>query len=201
MSSATAAPRSKILMIVGDFAEDYEVMVPYQTLETLGFQVDIVSPDKPAGDTIATAVHDFTGFQTYTETRGHNVALTRDLPADAHVYAGLFVPGGRAPEFLRLDARVLALTRHFFETGKPVACVCHGAQILAAAGVLKGRTVTCYAACAPEVVLAGAQYKEVAPAEAVVDGNLVTSPAWPEHQALLKEFIKLLGVQVVHSKL
>ncbi|KAJ3281670.1 hypothetical protein HDU79_010583 [Rhizoclosmatium sp. JEL0117] len=189
----------KILMIVGDFSEDYEVMVPFQTLEAFGFQVDTVCPNKKAGETVATCVHDFVGFQTYAETRGHNFGINKDFDAvNVEEYVGLYLPGGRAPEYLRLNDDVIKMTKHFFETNKPVACICHGIQILTAAGVMAGVQATCYPACAPELKLVGGKFAEVGAAEAVVSGNLVTSPAWPGHQAMVREFVKLLGVEVLH---
>lgn len=187
----------KILMLAGDFVEDYEVMVPYQALESLGYHVDVVCPDKKEGDPIATAIHDFTDFQTYIELRGHNFIITKDFDkVKLDEYSGLYITGGRAPEYIRLNARVLDYTRYFFEKNMPVAAICHGIQILTAAKVVKGRKLTCYVAVAPEVDLAGGIYKNLAPSQAIVDGNLVTSPAWPGHQALLKEFYKLLGVTI-----
>ncbi len=187
----------KILMLAGDFVEDYELMVPYQALESLGFHVDVVCPDKKAGDTIATAIHDFTEYQTYIELRGHNFAITKnfdDVRLDE--YLGLYITGGRAPEYIRLNKKVLEYTKYFFEKNLPVAAICHGIQVLTAAKVVEGRTLTCYAAVAPEVDLAGGIYKEITPAEAITDGNLTTSPAWPGHQAILAEFYKLLGVNI-----
>lgn len=187
----------KILMLAGDFVEDYEVMVPYQALESIGFHVDVVCPDKKTGDYIATAIHDFTDFQTYIELRGHNFVITKDFDkVNLDEYSGLYITGGRAPEYIRLNKKVLEYTRYFFDKNLPVAAICHGIQILTAANVIKERTLTCYAAVAPEVDLAGGIYKNIPPAEAITDGNLTTSPAWPGHQAILREFYKLLGVQI-----
>jgi protease I len=184
----------KILMITGDFTEDYETMVPFQTLLAVGHTVHAVCPEKKAGDTVATCIHDFEGDQTYTEKRGHNFALNATFddidPAD---YDALVIPGGRAPEYLRLNARVLEMVRHFFDTNKPVAAVCHGAQILTAAGVLKGREVSAYPACKPEVEMAGAAYCEIPIDSAVTDGNLVSAPAWPAHPAWMQQFMALLS--------
>ncbi|QQM32305.1 DJ-1/PfpI family protein [Martelella lutilitoris] len=183
----------KILMITGDFTEDYETMVPFQTLLAVGHTVDAVCPGKKAGDTVPTAIHDFEGDQTYSEKPGHRFALTADFEtADPAAYDALVIPGGRAPEYLRLDERVLALVKHFFAENKPVAAICHGAQILAAADVLKGRQCSAYPACAPEVRLAGGAYADIAVTDAVTDGNLVTAPAWPAHPAWLSQFMKLL---------
>lgn len=184
---------AKILMITGDFTEDYETMVPFQTLLACGHSVDAVCPGKKAGDTVKTAIHDFEGDQTYSEKPGHNFALNADFDAaDAASYDALVIPGGRAPEYLRLNPEVLAKVRHFFDAGKPVAAICHGAQLLAAAGVLKGRTCSAYPACAPEVAAAGGTFAEIAVTDAVTDGNLVTAPAWPAHPAWLKQFMALL---------
>ncbi|MBX3680094.1 MAG: DJ-1/PfpI family protein [Rhodocyclaceae bacterium] len=189
----------KILMICGDFCEDYETMVPFQTLLAVGHTVHAVCPGKKAGDTIATAIHDFEGDQTYTEKRGHNFTLNADFDdVVASSYDALVIPGGRGPEYLRLDARVIATVRHFFEAGKPVAAVCHGAQLLAAAKVLEGRSCTAYPACGPEVRLAGGTYVAMPVDQAMTDGNLVTSPAWPGHPAWLAQFLTLLGTRIEH---
>lgn len=179
----------RILMIVGDFGEDYETMVPFQALLAVGHTVHAVCPDKKAGDTIATSIHDFEGDQTYTEKRGHNFALNAtfaDIKPES--YDALVIPGGRAPEYLRLNPKIIGAVKHFFDAGKPVAAVCHGAQILAAAGVLKGRTCSAYPACRPEVELAGGIYADIAVDAAVTDGNLVSAPAWPAHPAWLAQF-------------
>lgn len=187
----------KILMLCGDFTEDYETMVPFQALSMLGYQVDAVCPGKKAGETVATAVHDFLGEQTYTELRGHNFALTADFDAvEPGEYAGLFITGGRAPEYIRLNPRVLEIVRAFFADEKPVAAICHGPQVLTAAGVLAGYKATSYVAVGPDITLAGGTYVEVGADEAVVDRNLVTSPAWPGNTAICREFIKLLGAKV-----
>lgn len=183
----------KILMITGDFTEDYETMVPFQALKAVGHEVDAVCPDKKAGDTVATAIHDFLGDQTYSEKPGHRFALTADFSAvDPAAYDALVVPGGRAPEYLRLNDKVLEMVRHFFSADKPVAAICHGAQLLAAAGVLEGRRCSAYPACAPEVRLAGGQYADIPVDQAITDGNLVTAPAWPAHPDWLAQFFTLL---------
>lgn len=183
----------KILMITGDFTEDYETMVPFQALKAVGHEVDAVCPDKKAGDTVATAIHDFLGDQTYSEKPGHRFALTADFSAvDPAAYDALVVPGGRAPEYLRLNDKVLEMVRHFFSADKPVAAICHGAQLLAAAGVLEGRRCSAYPACAPEVRLAGGQYADIPVDRAITDGNLVTAPAWPAHPDWLAQFFTLL---------
>jgi protease I len=186
----------KILMLVGDFVEDYEVMVPFQALQMVGHTVHAVCPDKKSGQTVKTAVHDFEGDQTYTEKPGHNFTLNAtfaDIKADE--YDALVIPGGRAPEYLRLNDDVLGIVRHFMSTKKPVAAVCHGAQLLAAAGVLQGRECSAYPACGPEVAASGGMFVEKDWPEAHVDGNLVTAPAWPAHPAWLGAFLKLLRVE------
>ena len=187
----------KILMIVGDYTEDYETMVPFQTLLAVGHSVDAVCPDKKAGDMVATAIHDFEGDQTYSEKRGHNFTLNADF-AKARVedYDALLIPGGRAPEYLRLNEYVIRLVRDFNDADKPIAAVCHGAQILAAADILKDRRVSAYPACAPEVRLAGGTYAEIAIDGACIDGNLVTAPAWPAHPKWLAGFLTLLGTEI-----
>lgn len=184
---------AKILLITGDFTEDYETMVPFQTLLACGHTVDAVCPGKAAGDTVPTAIHDFEGDQTYSEKPGHNFALNATFDAiDPASYDALVIPGGRAPEYLRLNEAVLDAVRHFFKAGKPVAAICHGAQLLAAAGVLNGRTCSAYPACAPEVKLAGGTFANIEVTDAVTDGNLVTAPAWPAHPAWLSQFMAIL---------
>ena len=190
-------PASKILMITGDFTEDYETMVPFQTLLACGYTVHAVCPGKTAGQTVATAIHDFEGDQTYSEKRGHNFALNATFESvRAEDYDALVIPGGRAPEYLRLNPDVIKAVRHFFDANKPVAAICHGAQLLAAAGVLKGRTCSAYPACRPEVEQAGAHYAEIDVTDAVTDGNLVTAPAWPAHPAWIRQFLAVLGTRI-----
>lgn len=187
----------KILMIVGDFVEDYEAMVPFQALAMVGHAVHAVCPGKKSGESVKTAVHDFEGDQTYTEKPGHNFALNATFSEiDPAAYDALVIPGGRAPEYLRLDDDVLAMVRHFADAGKPIACVCHGAQLLAAAGALEGKSCSAYPACAPEVRAAGGEYVEKDWPEAHVDGRLVTAPAWPAHPKWLAAFLKLLGTEI-----
>jgi protease I len=190
----------RILMLVGDFVEDYEVMVPFQALRMVGHTVHAVCPGKAAGQSVRTAVHDFEGDQTYTEKRGHDFALNAAFDdVRESEYDALVIPGGRAPEYLRLNARVLDVVRHFANAKKPIAAICHGAQLLAAANVIKGRRVSAYPACAPEVELAGATYAAIDVDAAVTDGNLVTAPAWPAHPAWLAQFLAALGTRVEHS--
>ncbi|MDC0611499.1 DJ-1/PfpI family protein [Vibrio sp.] len=183
---------AKVLMITGDFVEDYENMVPYQALIAMGHEVDAVCPKKKAGDIIATAIHDFEGDQTYTEKRGHNFVLNatfEDIKVED--YDALYVPGGRAPEYLRLDAKVIAMVQHFFDADKPVAAICHGPQLLTAAKVVEGKKVSAYPACQPEVEAANGTYVDLAMDDAITDGKLVTGPAWPAHPALIRQFVAL----------
>ena len=187
-------PAKRILLLAGDFVEDYEIMVPFQALQMVGHTVHAVCPGKKTGDTIKTAIHDFEGDQTYTEKPGHRFTLNATFadvrPAD---YDALVIPGGRAPEYLRLNEQVLEMVRHFAEANKPIAAICHAAQLLAAAGVLKGKSCSAYPAVAPEVRAAGGRYVEIAMDQAHVDGNLVTAPAWPAHPKWLAAFLGLMG--------
>ena len=193
---------SRILMIVGDFVEDYEAMVPFQALRAVGHTVEAVCPGKSAGEVVRTAIHDFEGDQTYSEKRGHNFHLNATFDqVNEREYDALVIPGGRAPEYLRLNPRVLAMVRSFADSRKPIAAICHGAQILAAAGVIAGTKISAYPACAPEVKLAGATYAEIAIDAAVTDGHIVTAPAWPAHPAWLAQFFSLLGTRIEHSSL
>lgn len=187
----------KILLLVGDFVEDYEAMVPYQMLTMVGHQVDAVCPGKKAGERIATAVHDLEGEQTYSEKRGHYFTLTATF-ADikAEQYDALVIPGGRAPEYLRLNEQVIGIVRHFAEKNKPIAAICHGPQLLTAAGVLKGRTCSAYPALGPEVRLAGGKYVDLPFDGAHVEGNLVSGPAWPAHPAIIGKLLQLLGTKI-----
>ncbi|HTD03924.1 DJ-1/PfpI family protein [Undibacterium sp.] len=186
-----------LLLLVGDFVEDYETMVPYQALLAVGHNVHAVCPDKKAGDFVATAIHDFEGQQTYTEKPGHRFSITHDFDKiDPAAYDGLVIPGGRAPEYLRLNAKVIDLVRHFSQAKKPIAAVCHGAQILAAAGVLDGVRCSAYPACRPEVEAAGGHYADIAVTEAVTDRNFVTAPAWPAHPAWISQYLSLLGTKI-----
>jgi len=188
-----------ILMICGDYCEDYETMVPFQTLQAVGHTVHAVCPDKKAGDFIRTAIHDFEGAQTYSEKPGHNFVLNASFDdIQAERYDALVVPGGRGPEYLRNYPAVLAMVRHFFEADKPVAAVCHGAQLLAGAGVLKERTCSAYPACRFEVEQAGGIYADIASDAAHTDGNLVSAPAWPAHPAWMAQFLALLGTKIAH---
>ena len=187
----------KILFLAGDYVEDYELMVPFQALQMVGHQVDVVCPDKAAGASIRTAIHDFEGDQTYSEKPGHRFTLNASFSdVDVNHYDALLIPGGRAPEYLRLNKRVIEIVQQFHAANKPIAAVCHGPQLLAAAGVLKGKTCSAYPACAPEVELAGGKYADIDVTAAYTDGNLVTAPAWPAHPAWLAQFLKVLGTRI-----
>jgi protease I len=188
---------AKLLMLVGDYVEDYEVMVPFQALQMVGHTVHAICPDKKSGEFVRTAIHDFEGDQTYSEKRGHNFVLNATFAdVNPHDYDALVIPGGRAPEYLRLNPKVLAIVRYFCEADKPIAALCHGAQILAAAHVISGKRVNAYPACAPDVELAGGIFVPVAITDAVVDGKLVTGPAWPAHPTWLAKFLEVLAAHL-----
>jgi len=192
-------PAKTILMIVGDFVEDYEVMVPFQMLTMVGHKVHTICPDKRSGDQVATAIHDFEGHQTYTEKPGHNFTINATLEdIDLPTYDALVIPGGRAPEYLRLDDRILEITRHFAQTKKPIAAICHGIQILAAARVIDGVACSAYPAVAPEIEMAGGSYVAANATfdNAHVDGNFVTAPAWPAHPNWIRSFLDVLGTEI-----
>ena len=189
--------KKSILMLVGDYVEDYEVMVPFQALLMVGHTVHAACPGKKSGESVRTAIHDFEGDQTYSEKRGHNFALNASFdqikPED---YDALVIPGGRAPEYLRLNLRVIEIVHHFSKANKPIAALCHGAQILATADVLKGKKCSAYPAVGPEVTQAGGTYVNLTMTEAIADGNLVTGPAWPAHPAWLAKFLGVLGTKI-----
>ncbi len=189
--------KKSILMLIGDYVEDYEVMVPFQALLMVGHEVHAVCPGKKSGDTVRTAIHDFEGDQTYTEKPGHNFALNATFdhvkPED---YDALIIPGGRAVEYLRLNPRIIEIVHHFSKTNKPIAAICHAAQVLAAAGVLAGKKCSAYPATGPDVTLAGGTYVSLPMNEAIVDGNLVTGPAWPALNAWLAKFLGVLGTRI-----
>ena len=189
--------RKNILMLVGDYVEDYEVMVPFQALLMVGHAVHAVCPGKIAGESVRTAIHDFEGDQTYSEKRGHNFSLNATFDQiKPEEYDALVIPGGRAPEYIRLNPRVLEIVRYFANANKPIAAICHGAQVLAAAGVLAGKKCSCYPAVSPEVTRAGGTFAEIAMTAALVDGNLVSAPAWPAHPAWLAMFLGVLGTRI-----
>ena len=187
----------KILMLVGDYVEDYEVMVPFQALQMVGHTVHAVCPEKKAGEVVRTAVHDFVGDQTYKETPGHNFAVNFNFDdVKPETYDALVLPGGRAPEYLRLNAKVLDFVRHFANAKKPIAALCHGPQLLTAAGVVAGRSLSSYPAVGPEVTVAGGKYVDIPVTKAHVDGNWVSGPAWPAHPEWLAKFLQVLGTKI-----
>jgi protease I len=189
----------KILMLVGDYVEDYEAMVPLQMLQMVGHTVHTVCPDKGPGERVRTAIHDFEGDQTYSEKPGHLFAINTDFElVDPAKYDALIIPGGRAPEYLRLNPRVIEIVRHFAAGNKPIASICHGQQILAAAGVLDGKRCTAYPAVRPEVEAAGGIWCEVndTASNAYTDGHLVTAPAWPAHPEWIRKFLVVLGTHI-----
>jgi len=190
-------PKKSILMLVGDYVEDYEVMVPFQALLMVGHTVHAVCPGKKSGESVRTAIHDFEGDQTYSEKRGHNFALNATFDQiKPEEYDALVLPGGRAPEYIRLNPRVIEIVHHFSKANKPIAAICHAAQILAAAGVLEGKKCSAYPAVGPDVTQAGGTYVNLAMTEAIADGNLVTAPAWPAHPAWLAKFLAALGTRI-----
>lgn len=187
----------KILMIVGDFVEDYEVMVPFQALSMVGHTVHAVCPDKKVGEKVRTAVHDFEGDQTYSEKPGHNFTLNATFAEiKTEEYDALIIPGGRAPEYIRLNEAILKIVQHFSEANKPIAAICHGPQVLCAAGVIEGKACSAYPAVGPDVTSAGGEYVDIPMDEAYVDGNLVTAPAWPAHPDWLAKFLQVLGTRI-----
>ena len=189
--------KKSILMLVGDYVEDYEVMVPFQALLMVGHTVHAVCPGKKSGEHVRTAIHDFEGDQTYSEKRGHNFTLNATFDEiQPEKYDALVLPGGRAPEYIRLNPRVIEIVHHFSKSNKPIAAICHAAQILAAAGVLGGKNCSAYPAVGPDVTRAGGKYENLAMTEAIADGNLVTAPAWPAHPAWLAKFLAVLGTRI-----
>jgi protease I len=187
---------SKVLIVTGDGAESLEVMYPFQRLLEEGIQVDLASPTKKV---LQSVVHDFEpGWETNTEKLGYriqsNLAFSEVRP-DA--YEGLVIPGGRAPEYIRYNEDLQRIVQAFFRANKPVAAICHAAQVLAVAGVLKNRRMTCYHLVRSEAMAAGANYVDQ---EVVVDGNLVTSRAWPDHPAFMREFLRILKAKSQKGK-
>ncbi len=194
MTKGEKVMAKKVLLLTGDCAEDYEVKVPQQALMMLGYQVDVAAPAKKAGDMLQLVVHDFTTLDTYIELTGHRIPV--DIAAAdvrAEDYVGLVIPGGRAPEYIRMHEEVIGIVKAFFAAAKPVAAICHGPQLLAAAGVLGGRTVTSYPACAAECRLAGAEWRSD---PVISENNLVTAQAWPNHPEWLRAFVTLLGAKI-----
>ena len=187
----------KILLLLGDFTEDYEAILPFQLLQTLGYEVDAVCPGKKSGEVVKTAIHDFLGDQTYCEKQGHNFMLNKSFDeVEVKEYDGLYISGGRSPEYLRLDEKVLEIVKYFLKEDKPLGAVCHGPQILIATGMLKGRKLTAYPSVKPEIIAAGGEFVDVEGDVAIIDGNLVTSQSWAAHISIMKGFLKVLGAKV-----
>ncbi|SFU84164.1 DJ-1/PfpI family protein [Pseudoduganella namucuonensis] len=187
----------RILLLTGDFAEDYETIVPFQALQMVGHAVHAVCPGKKSGEKVKTAIHDFEGDQTYTEKPGHQFALNANFDeVDVSTYDALVIAGGRAPEYLRLNPRVIEIVREFAAASKPIAAVCHGAQVLAAADVIRGKRISAYPACSPEVKLAGGEFADIPVDSAVTDGIFVTAPAWPAHPQWMAQFLQKLGTEI-----
>ena len=192
----------KILMLVGEFSEEYEIFVFEQAMHAVGHKVDVVCPDKKAGDTIKTSLHDFEGDQTYTEKPGHLYTLNKTFAkAKPEDYDAVYVAGGRGPEYIRIDKRVQDIVRHFHEAQKPIFTICHGVQVLIAVdGVVKGRRVAALQYCEPEVRLAGGIYVDVEPTGACADGNLISAKGWPGLAAFMRECLKALGTTIHHGE-
>lgn len=187
----------KILFLTGDFTEDYETMVPFQMLQMVGYEVHTVCPGKKKGDTVKTAIHDFEGDQTFTEKPGHNFTLNYNFEDIVlKDYSGLVIAGGRAPEYLRLNKKILDIVQYFFSANLPVAAICHGIQILTAANVVKGRKLTAYPSVGPEVTIAGGEFQDIPGDGVFVDGNLVTSPGWGAHPNFIRAFLKVMGAKI-----
>ena len=188
----------KILMIVGDFVETLETYTPYFTMKMMGLTVDVVCPNKVKGETVCTAVHDFTTFQTYEEKRGHNLTLTATFTeVNPTTYDALWIPGGRAPEYLRTDPKVVEIVKHFMTANKPVAAMCHGVQLLVPTGTIAGRKITSFPTCEIECTLAGSEFVKVPNDDCVVDGNLLTSPTWLACPTMMLKFVEMCGVKVI----
>jgi len=196
-------PSKKILMLTGEFTEEYEIFVYQQAMEAVGHTVHVVCPDKNAGDTIKTSLHDFEGDQTYTEKPGHNALINKtfsDAEKQLSQYDAVYCAGGRGPEYIRTDKRVQAMVRHFHEAKKPIFTICHGVQILIAVdGVVRGKKVAALAACEPEVTLAGGTYIDLSPTDAYVDGTMVSAKGWTALAAFIRECLKVLGTEIRHA--
>jgi protease I len=178
----------KVLLVIGDATEVLDTMYPYFRLPEDGFEVVVAAPEKRLYHMV---LHEQPpGWDITQETAGYHLQSDiafRDIKPEE--YAGIFISGGRAPEYLRYDEDLLNVTRHFFEANKPVASVCHGIEIIAAADCIQGRTVTTVAKCALDATQVGAKYVDES---TVVDGNLVTARVWMDNTPFMKEFLKLL---------
>jgi protease I len=194
-------PGKKILMLTGEFTEEYEIFVFQQAMEAVGHTVHVICPDKKAGDVIATSLHDFEGHQTYTEKFGHNFVINKTFSeVEPEQYHAVYCAGGRGPEYIRTDKRIQAIVRHFHEAKKPIFTICHGVQILVAVdGVVRGKKVAALGACEPEVTLAGGTYIDLSPTEAYVDGNMVSAKGWTALATFMRECLKVLGTEIHHN--
>jgi len=179
----------KILLLAGDAVEALEIYYPYFRCLEEGYNVTIAAPSKKK---VQTVVHDFIGWDTYTESKGYLIEAHlcfEDVNPEG--YDGLIIPGGRAPEYIRLNQNVPKIVAHFFEANKPVAAICHAALILTTVRqYLEGREMTAYIACKPDVEAAGATYIEE---PLHVQGNLISGHAWPDLPGFMKEFIKQIN--------
>jgi protease I len=194
-------PGKKILMLTGEFTEEYEIFVFQAAMEAVGHTVHVICPDKKAGEMIATSLHDFEGHQTYTEKPGHNHLINKTFSeVKPEEYHAVYCAGGRGPEYIRTDPRIQAMVRHFHESKKPIFTICHGVQILIAVdGVVRGKTVAALGACAPEVALAGGTYVDLSPTDAHVDGTMVSAKGWTALSAFIRECLKVLGTEIRHA--
>ena len=193
----------KILMLTGDFTEEYEIFVFQQGMEAVGHTVHVICPDKKAGDILRTSLHDFEGDQTYTEKLGHNFTINKtfsEAEAQLDQYHAVYCAGGRGPEYIRTDKRLQAIVRHFHEAQKPIFTICHGVQILIAVdGVVRGKSVGALGACEPEVTLAGGTYVDLSPTDVHVDGTMVSAKGWTALAAFMRECMKVLGTEIRHT--
>ncbi|GIO16706.1 protease [Cohnella xylanilytica] len=181
----------KVLVLTGDGAEVLEVYYPLYRIKEEGYEAVVASPRKKV---LHTVCHDFVdGWDTYTEKPAHQLASdVAFADVDPSAYDALIIPGGRAPEFIRNDADLPRIVRHFLDADKPVGAICHGAQVFLALGdrsYFEGRTLSAYNACRLEVESLGATY---ASGTLHVDGKLVTGHAWPDLPGFMREFLNLL---------
>ena len=191
----------KVLMLIGEYSEEYEIYVVEQALEALGHEVDIICPETKAGQMVRTSVHDFgPGVMTWTEHLGHNIEVNVDFDAvDTADYDAVYVAGGRGPEYIRTYPRIREIVREFHRDNKPIAAICHGLQVLVAVPeVIAGKRVAGLFTVEPEVALTDATYVKIGGKDALRDGNLVTAEGWTALAAFIREFIALLGTEVIH---
>lgn len=186
---------AKVLILAGDAAEDLEVMYVKYRLAEAGHEAHVSAPTTRP---IKLVVHDFEeGFDTYVERPGR--ACPVDVPfasVDPSDYAAIVIPGGRAPEFIRVDPEVRRIVVHFFAEDKPVGTLCHGPQVPAALGLLQGRRSSGFPPLAPDIELAGGEYVDGA---AVVDGNMVSCRGWGDLAEWSRAFLECLDRTAVHA--